>query len=226
MPYRKIAGRWTVRRQVRRVCRDKGEALKYNALIESALAKAEQELDQGSKGCCSIHGKLAEFLADSKAGMGRGPDCDKTLALHRKRLGVFDRAFRQRPLDAIGRDELERWMRRRLAGGVLPDTVNADVGALKAFARWARKKHYAPEFLPLLNVERMQSRGKLPGKNRKPPVALEIGELKRRLRRLRQEREDVGLFLGCMALLGLRPAEVAALRREDYRPPRGGDCGR
>jgi site-specific recombinase XerD len=29
-----------------------------------------------------------------------------------------------------------------------------------------------------------------------------------------------------MALLGLRPAEVAALRREDYRPPRGGDCGR
>lgn len=225
-PRKSPSGSWYIRRTVQYTGADRGDAARFEALLESAIADALRRHREKVTPCCSIRSKLAEFLADSRAGLDRRPAADATLAGHRRRLLNFDRAFQSKPLDTITRERLERWMKRRYDAGMSPETINIDRDSLMAFTRWARKKGYAPEVIPLLSVGRMRGRGKLPGKNRKPPRALEMEDLRRRLARLRAEREDIGLFLGCMALFGLRPVEVARLRREDYKPPRGGDPGR
>lgn len=223
---------WEYRRHVFRAARNRGEAERYRKLFLAALAEADRKFLNGDKPACTIRGKLEEFLSDSRAGLGRKPCAWGTIERHRRRLIAFDRAFHTKPLDAITSDELERWVKRRLAGGkrdgrpVGADSVNMDLVSLRAFCRWAQKKHYAPDALPIMTVERLRTRGKLAGQNRRPPEALEIGELLDILRRVQRRRRDVGLFLFGMLLFGLRPTAVAELRRGDAKLPRGGDPGR
>ncbi len=226
MAYRKHGGGRQVRLQIRLKVKTKGDVMRAKKIFRSKIAEAKRMIREGEVGCCSIRGRLEKFLQDSNDGLGRRPAGYKTLERHRRRLLIFDKAFQGKPLDAIEREHVERWIHRRLAAGVSPDTVNADLISLRAFARWAQFKGDAPAVLPLLTVNRLYVRGKLAGKNRKPPMAKEIGELLAILGKIRKRRADMGLFLLGMALFGLRPANVWKLRREDAKPPRGADLGR
>ena len=227
MTLRKSDGAWNVRRQISKRFTNKSEALQYQALLESALEDAERRFHDKVVPCCSIRGMLDEFLSNSRTGIHRKRRAGyRTLERHRQRLLLFDNAFKGRPLDAVPVKWLERWMTRRMDAGVSPDTVNADLISLHAFARWAQAKQLAPAFLPILTVNKLPSPGKLAGKNRKPPKAREMGEMQRIIRKIMQARADMGLFLIGMALFGLRPANICQLRREDVRLPRAGDVGR
>ncbi len=224
MPIRKSGGKWQTRRQICHVFSTKSEALQFNKTLDSAIAEARRRHREKVTPCCSIGDKLGEFISDSKAGLGRRPRGDKTRVRHRRRLEMFDRTFQRKPIDAISRDRLERWIKRRL-DQVSVDTVKADLIALYAFARWARDKGFAPQHLPLLTVDRLHSKGKLAGLNRLPPKAMEMGEMKRIIKKIKKARPDMGLFLEGMARFGRRPAAVAMAKREGVRLPLGCDQG-
>lgn len=217
---------WVFRKEVWRLLPDRAAATAYGNHVASALAAAERGYSEQVEPCCRIRDKLDEFLTDSLAEIGRRPCNKQTARLHRKRLLVFDQAFHSTPLDCIDRAALERWIKRRLAGGVMPDTVNADMVSLRSFSRWAQKKGYAPALLPFLAVGRLMVKGKLPGTNRNPPKALEISEMLTIVARVKNEREDVGLLLEGMILFCLRPGAVAKLRRRDLILPVGNSSGR
>ncbi|MCD8141153.1 MAG: hypothetical protein LUE17_15525 [Planctomycetaceae bacterium] len=85
----------------------------FDTILESSLAEAERKFGEQIKPCCRIRDKLDEFLSDSELGLRRRPCNAMTLALHRKRLLVFDAAFHSKPIDSITREEVEAWMRRR-----------------------------------------------------------------------------------------------------------------
>ena len=227
MKVRKVGGKQEVRLHLRRRVGSKGEAYRVRKIFQALRAEAKRQLDDGITASehCLIRDRLEEFLSDKRAGLGCSPCRQKTVERHRKRLQAFDRAFGFVPLAAIGRPAVERWMKKRHKA-VNGDTVNADLISLRAFARWAQRKGYAPKHLELLLVDRMRVRGKLPGKNQLPPKALEMEELLRIIRRIGAEKHDLGLVLRGMALFGLRPEAVAYLRRGDVKFPRGKDLGR
>lgn len=98
-------------------------------------------------------------------------------------------------------------------------TVNAEIGILKAFARWAQAQEYAPQGLPLLAVPRSRVGGTIPGTNRKPPEIMDIDPALDLVARIKKERPDAGLFLEGMIFFMRRPEAVAGLRRRDVRLP-------
>lgn len=218
---------WEVRYQVRRRFRGKARALLHKKSLSSSLTDAGRRYTTNNdvdNPCCSIGERLEEFLSDSASGLGRRPCEWATVRRHRRRLEAFNRTFRCAPIDCISRKMLERWIKRRLKK-VCRDTVNADVGSLRAFARWAQRKSYAPAILEFMLVERLQERGKLAGANRKPPKALTMPEMRRNIQAVAAYRDDIGLFLRGMVLFGLRPAGVSALLRSDVMLPQDGDFG-
>jgi integrase len=213
---------YTFSRQVRRTFGSKAERARFALHLESGISGAERKARDGDAPCVTIRGGLDTFLRDSRLGLGRRKCSAKTRQLHRRRLEAFAAAFHNRPLDAIDRARLERWMEKRVEE-VSGDTVNAELVSLFAFARWAQAKGLAPDILPLLRVQKLRVPGKLPGKNRKPPRARDMTELAEALLRLKEAREDMYLFLLGMAYYGLRPVAVAGLLRQDAAPARRGD---
>ncbi len=227
MAYRKhAAGGYQVRTHARINVPDKGAAIRASRILASKIAEARRLVREGTAPCCSIGDKMDEFLSDAAAGLGRRRRGYETLKRHRRRLDMFNKVFQRKPIDAIERKQVERWIKRRLAAGVTADTVKIDLASLYAFARWARKKEYAPARLPLLDVEKLHTAGKMPGTNQRLPKALEPGELKRVIKKIRHERPDMGLFLNGMVFWGRRPAAVAAVRREDVQLPEGKEAGK
>lgn len=219
---------WEVRYQVRRRFRRKARALWFQKNLQSTVAEAERRHRTAAdpeRPCCSIRERLEEFLSDSAAGLGRKPCAWRTVQRHRTRLETFDRAFRSVPVDCVTRSMLERWIKRRLRK-VSRDTVNVDLGSLRAFARWAQRKKYAPAVLELMLVDRLHERGKLAGTNRKPPKDLGMEAMLANIEAIEAVRDDVGLFLRGVMLFGLRPAGVAALRRDDVVLPAGEQPGK
>lgn len=229
MTIRKQGDAWVVRRNITRRWPSKKAAIAYDLILESALAEAERRHDNDERPC-RIRDRLNEFLADSAAGLRRKPCNAETVALNKKRLLAFDAVFHSKPLDAITRTRVEQWMKRRLRGEggkrLGAGTVNSELATLKAFAKWAQQKGYAPPALPLLTVGRLRIKGLVPGFNSKPPKALEMGELMDIIARIEKEREDVALVLKGMACFCLRPGAVCALRRRDVVLPKGDAPGR
>lgn len=226
MAVRKRKGKWVSRNSVCIALKDKADALLFDSIFRSCVAAAKRKFAARGKPCCSIRSALKDFLDDSQYGIGRKPCAYKTLLRHRRRLEIFDKLFRSQPLDCIEQDTVNLWIKRRLASGVSPDTVSADLVSLFAFCRWAMRKELAPQVLPIMLVQRPQTRGKLPGLNRRPPPVLEIHELKALIRKIQEHRRDVGFFLLGMGLFGLRPEAVSGLRRGDVKLPQGGLPGR
>lgn len=230
MAIRKVGGSWEVHRVVRKRVPSRKDAEAFSRLLESAVAEAARKHEFSIKPCCVIRDKLDEFLSDSELGLRRRPCGGDTLALHKKRLLAFDRAFHSRPIDAISLEDLEGWIRRRAktrgrTGRIKADTVNADLVSLRAFGRWAMAKGYAPAALPFMAVGKLRAKGKVGGFNQRPPKALEMGELLAVIERIAAEREDVGLLLKGMALFCLRPRALCLLRRVDLKLPKGGHPG-
>lgn len=225
MTYRKHGNVWQVRRHVRAIVKDKAEAIRLERLMDSAIALARRRHREDVSGCCSIRNKLDEFLDDSRIGLGRRRIHQKTIDRHRRRLLAFNLFFQGKPLDAIDRDRVERWIKKRLKE-VDADTVEADLVSLRAFARWAQRKKYAPDILPLLSVERLRTPGKMPGKNRKLPKAVGMGRMFEVIKAVRECRPDIFLFLMGMAHFGLRPENVGGLRRENVTLPTKSEPGR
>ncbi len=221
---RKTERTYTFSRQVRRTFKSKADRARFARHLESGISDAERKTRDGDAPCVTIRAGLNTFLRDSKIGLGRRMCSAKTRQLHRRRLETFAAAFHNRPLDAISREQVERWMEKRV-GEVSGDTVNVELVSLFAFARWAQAKGLAPDILPLLRVQKLCVPGKLPGKNRKPPRARDLTALVEVLVCLKEQREDIYFFLLGMAYFGLRPAAVAGLRREDATLPRGGGDG-
>ena len=217
-------GKWRVRLHVCRVFASKAQAMRYDLLAKSAVAEVDRRHGEDERPCCSIRSGLEAFISDLRAGMGDKRRSEKTLERHRRRLLAFDKAFRSKPLDAITRKQVKDWMKKRLKG-VSADTVNIDLVSLKAFARWAQGEELAPRLLPLLSTPRLDVPEKLAGKNRLPPKALPIDEIRRLIARIKTKRADMGLFLAGMFLFGMRPIQAARLRRMDARPPRAGEAG-
>ncbi len=227
MAYRKHgAGGYQVRTHARINVPDKGAAIRASRILASKIAEARRLVREGTAPCCSIGDKMDEFLSDAAAGLGRRRRGYETLKRHRRRLDMFNKAFQRKPIDAIERKQVERWIKRRLATGVTADTVKIDLASLYAFARWARKKQYAPARLPLLDVEKLHTEEKMPGTNQKRPKVLETGELKRVIKKIEEVRPDMALFLKGMVFWGRRPAAVASPRREDATLPFAKDRGR
>ncbi|MCD8350071.1 MAG: site-specific integrase [Planctomycetaceae bacterium] len=226
MAVRKHKGKWVARLSVCIALKDKADALLADSILRSCIAAGKRKFAARGKPCCSIRSAISEFLSDSQYGIGRKPCAHKTLLRHRRRLEIFDKLFRSQPLDCIEQETLNGWIKRRLASGVSPDTVSADLVSLFAFCRWAMRKELAPQVLPIMLVQRPQTRGKLPGLNRRPPPVLEMHELKAFIGKIGERRRDVALFLIGMGLFGLRPEAVSGLRRGDVKLPQGGLPGR
>lgn len=219
-----------MRLHVSKVCPSLSEKRRCHKLVKSAVARALHDFEHGAAACCTIREKLNDYLEHRTMGLGRKACNKKTAALHRKRLLAFDRAFHSAPIDSIAMDEVTAWMTRRLTASsrgkrVSGDTVNDEVGTLKAFARWAQHNSFAPATLPLLLTPRIQTRGKVAGKNWRPPVVMEINRLLDIVDRIKALRPDIGLFFYGMLFYNLRPSEVADLKRGDLRPPRRGRSG-
>lgn len=200
------------------------EKRRFEKIMESAIARARDEFARGAKPCQSIRDIIEPFLKYRRAGLGRRPCGPKTAELYRRRLTRFDQAFHSRPLDAIGQEEVENWMLKRLKN-VSGDTVQAEVDALKALARWAIKKGHATANLPLLLADRIQTPGKVAGKNRRPPKIMEITALLDLIDRIEAVRPDIGLFFRGMLHFNIRPKGIADLKCRDLRLPRGGAAG-
>ncbi len=172
MAVRKASGsKWRARRQINIVFNNKADALRFDLLVDSALAEARRKFTEQITPCCTIRGKLERFLGHSEAGIGRRPCKPSTLLLHRRRLERFDEAFQRKPLDAIDPPRVERYIKKRRADGVKSDTIEAELSSLRAFARWAIGSGNAPRDVPLLSVPKLHSTGKLAGKNWRPPRA-------------------------------------------------------
>lgn len=207
------------------------EYRRFKKLMESAIAQAREEFAHGAEPCPSIRDIAEKYIKYRRAGLGRRPCGEKTAALYRRRLLAFDRAFHSRPLDAIASDEVEAWAIRRINGDVgdgpvSGDTVQADVDALKALARWALKKGLIPgNSLPLLLAERVQTPGKVAGKNRRPPEIMEINALIDLVDRIKAIRPDIGLVLWGMLYFNIRPIGLLSLRRSELRLPVAGSDG-
>ncbi len=227
---RKCTSGWVVRRNVWKTLSTRKDAEAFALHLESAMAEVQRRFDAQTKPCCRIRDRIEEFLADCAIGLQRRSCNPDTIKTHRKRLLAFDAAFHSRPLDAITREEVEGWMKRRKRGasgraGVAPDTVNADLVSLKAFARWAQAKGHAPALLPFLTVGKLRINGKIAGTNRKPPKAMEMAEVLALLGKIKSMREDVALFLEGMVLFCLRPHALWKLRRGDVKLPVNGTPG-
>lgn len=222
-------------RQYRRHICESGLTLaeyrRFKRLMESAIARARDEFALGAEPCPSIRDIAEKYIKYRRAGLGRRPCGEKTAALYRRRLLAFDRAFHSRPLDAISADDVEDWAIRRIegTGGADPvsgDTVQADIDALKALARWALKKGLIPGgALPLLRADRVQTSGKIAGKNRRPPEIMEINALLDLIDRIKAVRPDIGLVLWGMFYFNIRPAGLLSLRRRELRLPVSGSDG-
>lgn len=230
MTIRKRGSGWTVYRQIAKSVTTRKEAERFNLLLESGLADVTRQFEAEIRPCCRIRDKLTEFLSDCKIGLRRRACNDRTLKLHRKRLLTFDAAFHSKALDCIGREDVENWMRRRMRvkngePGVIPETVNAEMVSLRAFARWAQEKGYAPPALAFMVVGRLRSKGIIAGTNRKPPKALEMAEMLRLVAMVKEKREDVGLLLEGMLLFCLRPYALCRLLRRDLKLPGKGEPG-
>lgn len=230
MTVRKVGKSWVATIKCQRAFPRKGQAFRFYALGTAALARMEQLGDDEST-CCTIRDRLDEFLSDCLEGDDRRACNETTAALHRRRLLHFDRVFHSKRLDAITLAEVKAWRKRRrrtVCNGkrIGRDTVNADLGSLKAFVRWAKGRGYAPAALPLDAVGRLQEPGKIRGMNRKPPTLLGIEQVLDVIARFGEVRRDIALFLEGMFLYVLRPAAVAALRRSDVRLPVRGQPGR
>lgn len=222
---------WVARRDFQKHFKSRGDAQKFSVILESTLMEALRKFEARVKPCCRIRDKLAEFLRDCKAGMGRRPCSQSTLDRHKKRLLMFDSVFHSRPLDAVTREEVAAWMARRLKSGkhgkpIDAGTVNADMISLKSFARWAQSKGYAPPALAFMVVPKLRVKGLIAGTNRKPPRALEMGELLCSIAMVKAVREDIGLLLEGMVLFCLRPHGLWNLRRGDLKLPENGEPGR
>lgn len=222
MKLRKVGSdTWEIRHQVRRRFRGKSRAERFRKNLKSLLAEAERNHKTNTnpeRSCYSIREGLESFLDDSIQGLRRGlrgtPCKWETARRHRRRLQALDTFFRSAPLDCITQEMVESYIERRLES-VGRDTVNVDIGSLRAFARWAQRKKRAPEFLELMLIERLPEPGKIAGTNRKPPKTIGMDKMRRRILKIEALRDDVGLFLRGMILFGLRPAGVAALTRGD-----------
>lgn len=199
-------------------------------LVRAAVTRALHDFDNGSKPCYTIRDKLDDFLGERIAGIDCKPCNARTAALYRRRLMMFDGVFHSATLDAISLEEVKGWMKRRLTkprrgDSVSGDAVNAEIGALKTFARWAQANGFAPDSLPLLLAPRIQSTGKMAGKNWRPPEAMDMDPLLDIIDAVKAERRDIGLFFQGMLYFNLRPSEAAALKRADLRLPAGGRDG-
>lgn len=199
-------------------------------LALSARAQLYHDFDSGAAPCCSIRGKLDKFLEERTLGLTEDHCNEKTAALYRRRLEMFDRVFHSRPINAIQKEEITKWIGRRLkrprrGKSVSRDTVNNEIGALKTFARWAQGEGFAPASLPLLLVPRLTVPGKVPGKNMKPPEVMEIHLLMDIIDAVKTVRRDIGLFFYGMLYFNLRPSEAADLKVRDLVLPRDGRPG-
>lgn len=204
----------------------KGTALRFSQFIASLHASGRRDFQNGEKPCITIRDGLERFLVARINGIGKTKCNERTAALYRRRLLAFDRAFHSRPLDAIQAEDVERYMERRLkrprrGATVSADTVNDEVDALKAFARWAQGKRLAPAALPLLTTQRLVTKGKVAGKNWRAPKIMQIDQLLGVMDRIKAVRQDIGLILYGMLRLNLRPSEVADLKFRDVLFPVG-----
>lgn len=231
MPIRKHGNGWIVRRGIVKCVSTRKEATAFLMLLESGLADVQRKHAEQARPCCRIRDKIGEFLSDSEIGLRRRPCAPKTLAMYKKRLLMFDAAFHSKPLDAITREEVESWIRRRKrnnarGGTVTAGTINTDLVSLRAFAAWAQGKGYAPASLPLMTVGKLRVTGTISGTGRKPPKSLDMGEVLDAVARIKALREDIGLLLEGMILLCLRPHALCLLRRNELKLPMNGNPGR
>ncbi len=222
--------RHLMRLHVSKVCDSLSEKRRCQKLVRSAVARALHEFECGASACCTIRERLNDYLAQRAMGLGRKACNEKTAALHRRRLLAFDAAFHSAPIDSISKEDVVAWMKRRLNAPrrghqVSGDTVNDEVGSLKAFARWTQENNFAPPVLPLLLTPRIQTGGKVAGTNWRPPRVMDIYSLLDIIDRIKAKRRDIGLFFYGMLYYNLRPAEVADLKRADLRLPARGRTG-
>lgn len=228
MPPRKR--RRVVHVHFQKACKSLPDERRLRKLAQSAWAQALHKFENGQKPCITIREKLEDFLEERIQGIDCKPCNERTAALYRRRLMMFDKAFHSVPLDAYSREDVIKLMKRRLTkprrgDTITGDTVNAEVGALKTFARWAQANGLAPDPLPLLLVPRIQSTGKMAGKNWRPPEAMDMDSLLDVIDAIKAVRRDIGLFFQGMLYFNLRPSEAAALKRADLRVPMGGKDG-
>lgn len=175
--------------------------------------------------CPTIRDLLEPFLLSRRVEEGALP---ATLAAHRRRLLRFARdlggAAGDVPLDAIGRDQLNRWMDRRLAergrGGntIARATVRNDVASLWALARWGRHRG-VPAHVPMFDV-------RIAAPSRRDEAAPQWAMQRDWLRMLGEieaAAPDVALVLMAMVAFGRRPGVICALlrRRVRFPAPRG-----
>lgn len=231
MPMRELDnGRFRVRAELSMTVDSHEEAERLDRLLASALDDAKRRFLRGDRPCCSIREIMEDFLDQQEIWRGNSKS---TIAAYRRRLEMFADAFGDKPLDRIAREELQEWIRRRVAQkgkrrryhpgkGVSRDTVNNDLKALRRFCDWAAECGHAPAGLEIMTVPKLHVKGKIRG-NRFPPRALVRQNFMHILRRIRKAAPHVALVLRAMLLLGGRPEAIFALRWRDVELPRGGN---
>lgn len=224
-----------VRREVRRRFASEDEAERFRGLVDEAMSWAAQRFDDGEAPCISIGAGLAAFLRDQREVRA---NASSTLADYRRRLTRFDEDFGGLPLSLITREQVKAWRSRRLAERgksrqhdaarptISRQVVNAEIGMLQRFGRWAIGEGLAPAGLELLHVERLCVPGLVRRGNRHVPSALPARRLRAYLGDLdRGGYRYLADLLRAMALTGLRPAALVQLDWGDITWPQGREPG-
>lgn len=223
------SGKYRVRCELDLQVDDRESAVRLDKIASSAIEYAKRRYFRGDRPCTSILEAMERFLDQQSV---FNENSAQTLSAYRRRLNMFARAFGDRPIDDISRDELHLWIRERLGSrgkkrahapgsGVSRDTVNNDLKALRAFCKWSAECGYAPAGIEIMTVPLLRVRGKISG-NRFPPRAMVRQNFLRILRRISRESAHVGLVLRAMLLLGARPEALFALVWRDVQLPRAG----
>jgi integrase len=229
---RTTQGRYRVTTKASATVDTQEDAARLSGILSSAIEQGKQKYATGAAACLALTPDVvAEFLNHQE--VSRHND-QTTLASYRRRLGHFLRQFPGRPLDSIGRGELEAWIKTRLqtkgsrrlyrpSPTISRDTVAQDIKALRTLCRWAIDNGRAPVDLKILTVA-VRCKGKTRA-NRYPPRAIVRHSFLDWERRIHAAAPHIAIVLRGMLLFGLRPAALFALNRGDAHLPRGSSAG-
>ncbi len=233
MSVTQVGDQYEVRSQFRRRVDTLEEAQRLDRLIDEGRGRILERFHAGDRPCIRIREGLEPYLEARSLFSGLAKS---TLAGYRRKLTRFAEHLGDRPLDRITREVLEAWIRSRTRDKgharahnpgtqVSRDTINQEIKALRAFARWAIDQGRAPADLPLLRVSYLRVKG-LTGGQRHVPRALVRHSFVDVLRALDRGGYDcLALVLRGMVLLGLREDALFRLHWSDVTAPRSASAG-
>lgn len=201
------------------------EAERLRRLLREAADAALEKFDAGkdAPGAATILSPLETFCDSLALWSGAAP---RSIAAYRRVIRSVAESVGDLPLAKISARAIQDWTRERVgspghhrrydADGrerpmISRDTIAGYLRMLRTYARWQIDQRLAQPDLPLFHLPRLDKPKRLQG-NRRVPVAWLPERLRSALDRIAGVAPHLYLALAMIALTGLRPAAIFALR--------------